>query len=147
MNFDRQIQQCNNHQKQDVEHFHHPKKFPYTTSLQPLLLPAISSPTSDSRQPLICCLLLLDFPLLEFHMYGIMQYIVFFFFLIFWSHCAACRILVPRPGIELMCPALEAQSLNHWTTREVPSIQCFVWLFFFVQHNIFERHSCWCVLQ
>ena len=33
---------------------------------------------------------------------------------------AACEILVPQPGIEPTPPALEAQSLNHWTTREVP---------------------------
>ena len=30
----------------------------------------------------------------------------------------ACRILVPQPETEP--PALEVQSLNHWTTREVP---------------------------
>ena len=28
--------------------------------------------------------------------------------------------LSSQPGIELMSPALEAQSLNHWTTRDVP---------------------------
>ena len=28
--------------------------------------------------------------------------------------------LVPQPGIELVPPELEAQSLNHWATREVP---------------------------
>ena len=28
--------------------------------------------------------------------------------------------LVPRAGIEPRPPALEARSLNHWTTREVP---------------------------
>ena len=34
----------------------------------------------------------------------------------------AYRILVPRPGIEpTMLLTLEAQSLNHWTIREVPS--------------------------
>ena len=33
---------------------------------------------------------------------------------------AACRILVPRPGIEPVPPALEVWSLNHWTAREVP---------------------------
>ena len=33
---------------------------------------------------------------------------------------AKCRILVPRPGIEPESPAVEAQSFNHWTTREVP---------------------------
>ena len=32
----------------------------------------------------------------------------------------ACGILVPRPGIRPIPPALEAQSLNHWTAREIP---------------------------
>ena len=32
----------------------------------------------------------------------------------------ACGVLVPRPGIEPAPPAVEAQSLNHWTAREVP---------------------------
>ena len=45
-------------------------------------------------------------------------YRLFFFF--FWPHCAACRILVPQPGIEPTPPAVEAQKLNHWTAREVP---------------------------
>ena len=35
---------------------------------------------------------------------------------------AAYRILVPRPRLELVPLALEAQSLNHWTTRAVPRI-------------------------
>ena len=38
-------------------------------------------------------------------------------------HRAACGILVPRPGIEPIPPAAEAQILNHWTpwtTRDVP---------------------------
>ena len=42
----------------------------------------------------------------------------------FWPCHAACGILVPRPGIEPAPPSLEAQSLNHWTAREVP-----VWYF------------------
>ena len=29
-------------------------------------------------------------------------------------------ILIPQPSIKLTSPALEEQSLNHWTTREVP---------------------------
>ena len=41
---------------------------------------------------------------------------VFFFFFFFWL----CGILVPRPGIEPAPPAVEVQSLNHWTAREVP---------------------------
>ena len=35
------------------------------------------------------------------------------------------RILVPWPGIEPMPPALEAENLNHWTTREAPDLPCF----------------------
>ena len=45
-----------------------------------------------------------------------------FFFLIFWPRHAACGILVPQPGIKPTPPALEAQSLNHWTAREVLEI-------------------------
>ena len=29
-------------------------------------------------------------------------------------------ILIPQPGMEPVIPAWEMQSLNHWTTREVP---------------------------
>ena len=47
---------------------------------------------------------------------------IYFFF--FWGH-AACRILVPRPGIEPMPLAVKAQSPNHWTAREVQdSLSC-----------------------
>ena len=35
-------------------------------------------------------------------------------------HSEARGIAVPQPGIEPMPPALEARSLNHGTTREVP---------------------------
>ena len=28
-------------------------------------------------------------------------------------------LIVPWPGTELMPPAVEAQSLNHWTSKEV----------------------------
>ena len=43
-----------------------------------------------------------------------------YLFLIFWSCCMACGILVPWPRIEPVPLAVEARSLNHWTTREVP---------------------------
>ena len=36
----------------------------------------------------------------------------------FWLYLLPCQ-----PGIEPVPPALEAQSLNHWTTREVPRQQ------------------------
>ena len=37
---------------------------------------------------------------------------------------APCRTLVPGTGIEPMPHAVEVQSLNHWTTGEVPHL-CF----------------------
>ena len=39
---------------------------------------------------------------------------------LFFGRHKACGILVPQPGIERALPDLEAQSLNHWTAREVP---------------------------
>ena len=55
-------------------------------------------------------------------------------FVWFGPHCSACGILVPRPGIEPVPPAVEARSLNHWTTREVP-----VWWLFFINRFPFYR--------
>ena len=49
----------------------------------------------------------------------------FFFFLL---HVEAHGILVPRQGIKPMSLALEAWSLNHWTTREVLSTHLTLWL-------------------
>ena len=34
----------------------------------------------------------------------------------------ACRILLSQLGVESAPPVVEAQSLNHWTTREFPRI-------------------------
>ena len=42
-----------------------------------------------------------------------------------YGHTSTCGILVPQPRIEPTSPTFEAQSLNHWTTREVP---CFALL-------------------
>ena len=42
----------------------------------------------------------------------------------FWPHCTAGGILVPRPGIEPVPPAVEAWSPNHWTARELPGDSC-----------------------
>ena len=44
-----------------------------------------------------------------------------FFFFMFWLHLTGCRLLDPPPRIEPSPPAVETQSLNHWTAREVPS--------------------------
>ena len=38
----------------------------------------------------------------------------------FFFGLAAGGILVPLPGMEPVSPTVEAQSLNYWTTREVP---------------------------
>ena len=42
----------------------------------------------------------------------------FFFNFYFWPCSMAYEILVPQPGMELAAPAVEAQSLNHWTIRK-----------------------------
>ena len=39
---------------------------------------------------------------------------------------STCQILVLRPGIEPVSPGVEAQSPNHWTTREVPRTMLFL---------------------
>ena len=46
-----------------------------------------------------------------------------FFVLFFFAVPLACGILAPQLGIEPVPLALEAWSLNHWTTREV-HLQC-----------------------
>jgi len=43
-------------------------------------------------------------------------------FSFFWSYHMLCEILVSPPGIK---PTVEAQSLKHWTTRDVPSLAYF----------------------
>ena len=53
---------------------------------------------------------------------GLINLFSYFIFFGGGAHPAACRILVPRLGVQPVSPELEAQSLNHWTTREVPLI-------------------------
>ena len=49
-----------------------------------------------------------------------------FFFLFSFGRSVHVGVLVPGPGIKSRLPAVEVQSLNHWTTREVPgrAISC-----------------------
>ena len=47
------------------------------------------------------------------------MFLFVFKFFMFWPHCTAYEILVPRPGIESVPLAVEERRLNHWTTREV----------------------------
>ena len=51
--------------------------------------------------------------------------IYLFFSFIFGPHHVACGILVPRPGIRVVHPAVEVWSPNHWTTRKTPVISTF----------------------
>ena len=54
---------------------------------------------------------------------------------LFWVLVAACKLgcgmwdLVPWPGIEPGPSALGARNLNHWTTREVPLLIFFSFIF------------------
>ena len=43
-------------------------------------------------------------------------------FFFFWPQLVACGIFTPQPEMELWPPAVEAWSLNHWTTWEVPKL-------------------------
>ena len=65
----------------------------------------------------------------------------FFFFNVLATCHATCGILAPRPGIETAPPALEARSLNHWTTREVLDI-CFEHRWDF--QKWFRLWNCYC---
>ena len=61
----------------------------------------------------------------------------------------ACGILVPEPGIESVPPAVEAQSLNHWTATEVPYplILFYLVFFFLVSHfKLFGDSFPWSLL-
>ena len=61
------------------------------------------------------------------------------FFLNFWLHHAACKILVPQPRMQSAPPAVEAQSLNHWTAREVPPwslLSRYPLYFFSIAHSL-----------
>ena len=52
-------------------------------------------------------------------MSGLILFQWMFLFFFFFDR-VACGILAPRPGIERVPPAMEGQSLNHWTAREIP---------------------------
>ena len=52
---------------------------------------------------------------------GYPSYRTLYFYLFIFCHTIQhAGILVPRPGIEPLPPAVEAWSPNHWITREVP---------------------------
>ena len=59
-------------------------------------------------------------------------------FFFFWPRRVACRILVPRPGIEPVPPAVEAQSLKHWTAREAPEVFLILEILAYVGWHLIE---------
>ena len=76
-----------------------------------------------------------------------------FIFIYVWLHRVlevACRIfscgtwdLIPQPGIEPRPPALGAQRLSHWATRDIPEgffSECLLdaFLFFFPGYSLYE---------
>ena len=54
-----------------------------------------------------------------------------------WLLPTAYGILVPWPGIEPLPPAVEAWSLNHWTSEEVPELKLLCSLLWVIQNSVF----------
>ena len=49
-------------------------------------------------------------------------------FIYLWPCSMVCRLFILQPEIEPMPPAGEVQSLNHWTAREIPTINFRIFL-------------------
>ena len=66
----------------------------------------------------------MDRQLLRFlpHLVHLLLFLSFFFFL---PHHAGFGILVPQRGVKPRPSAVKAESLNHWTIREVPLLKYF----------------------
>ena len=67
-----------------------------------------------------------------------------YFFFFFWLRCSGCGILVLWSNIEPVPSALEAQSLNPWTTRQVPPFKQYgaeAW--FYISSFLPHRPLCW----
>ena len=63
----------------------------------------------------------------SFEIIIIQEWVFCFIFvcLFFWLRCAACGILVPPTRDWAVSSSVEAWSLNHWTSREVPNVFLF----------------------
>ena len=48
--------------------------------------------------------------------------------------------LTPQPGIKPKPPAVEVQSLNHWTTREVLKLKNLYEVFYCIFHCLLALH-------
>ena len=68
-----------------------------------------------------------DFPWIcssrkHFHFHFFFKRLILYICLAVPGLCCSMQDLVSWPGIKPRSPALETQSLRHWTTREVPSV-------------------------
>ena len=70
--------------------------------------------------PRVLLHLTLMWKLLGFQYLSLFKKVIFIYFCTF---CAACGILVSRPGVRSVPSASEAWHLNPWITREVPVFQ------------------------
>ena len=62
--------------------------------------------------------------------------LIFIYLFTFWPHCMACGFSFPGQGSNLGPSAVKTQSLNHWTTREIPTF------FFFSLYDFPYNCSC-----
>ena len=68
---------------------------------------------------------------------------IFFFFL---PYHMIYGILVPQPRLEPVPLEVKVQSLNHWTTREIPRTQSTVYviMYHFIKESKPGRFHLWC---
>ena len=99
---------------------------------RPILLPHIGGHIASTMNTLQDHSL--SSPSTLFFIFSFIYLYIHSFIWLHWALVEACWIfrcgmwdLVPWPGIEAGTPALEAQSLSHWTTREVPPPVLFCW--------------------
>ena len=97
------------------------------------------------------CWYLLELASRETQILGMDKYMIFNYriiWLFFWLRCVAYGILVPHLVIEPVPLALEAQSPDHWISREVPNMNycsANVWSPSLPLWKKFSSLSYWCL--
>ena len=100
----------------------------YLTSADQVILHWLGSKihsweSQNSKLTLVLTLRFLGLSISDSILYSFLFVFLFLFVWVFFRLClAACRILVPWPGIKPVSPALEVWSPNHWITREFPVV-------------------------
>ena len=102
---------------------------------------SIAHPSESSDSSFVHCL----YTILHFYKLQVTDRYAnpFFFFFSLWPRYMVCGILVPWQGIEPVPPAVEAQSPNHWTAREVPANSFFQLAFQLSLHRIWRDPESW----